>query len=94
MPQMQSLPKKRIRETKTFFFRTGLDYLGSLKVRISEEIKKVWICLYTYLVTRAVHLEIVQDLSAQEFILCLRHFVAQRGTPEETSVVMLHRSTS
>ena len=33
--------------------------------------------------TRAVHLELVQDMSAQTFLLCLRRFIATRGTPEE-----------
>ena len=26
--------------------------------------KKIWVCLFTYLVVRAVHLEIVEDMSA------------------------------
>lgn len=82
MPQMPSLPRKRMSESKPFC-KTGLDYLGPLKIKISEDIKKVWVCLFTCMVTRAVHLEIVQDMSAKEFILCLRRFIAQRGTPEE-----------
>ena len=32
-------------------------------------------------VTRGVHLELVEDLSAREFRCCLRRFVARYGSP-------------
>ena len=59
---------------------TGVDFAGPLYVRDGEE--KVWLCLYTCCVTRAVHLEIVPGLSAQTFILCFRRFAARRGLPQ------------
>ena len=31
---------------------------------------------------RAIHLEIAESLSTQDFIHCLRRFIATRGTPE------------
>ena len=40
---------------------------------------KIWICLFTCCVTRAVHLELVLDLSAVTFIQCLKRFSARRG---------------
>ena len=35
------------------------------------------------MVTRAVHLELVQDMTTEEFLLAFKHFIAQRGTPVE-----------
>ena len=42
---------------------------------------KVRIALFTCAVTRAVHLELVADLSAPTFRRCLRRFIARRGVP-------------
>ena len=41
--------------------------------------KKVWICLYTCCVTRAVYLDLVPDLTAEAFIRCFKRFSARRG---------------
>ena len=46
-------------------------------------IKKVWICLFTCLATRAIHLELVHDMTTDEFVLCFRRFISQRGCPAE-----------
>ena len=42
---------------------------------------KVYITLFTCCVTRAVHLELVDDLSVETFKRCLRRFIARRGMP-------------
>ncbi|XP_045206117.2 uncharacterized protein LOC123558303 [Mercenaria mercenaria] len=76
MPPMPPLPEMRVNKAKPFS-KIGLDYTGPL------QIKKVWVCLFTCMVTRAVHLEMVQDMSTEEFLLCFRRFVTQRGSPSE-----------
>ena len=40
---------------------------------------KVWICIFTCLVTRAVHLDIVPDLRTETFVQCLKQFAAMRS---------------
>ena len=41
---------------------------------IQTEEKYVWVCLLTYIAVTANHLQIVADLSAEEFLLALhRH---------------------
>jgi transposase InsO family protein len=42
----------------------------------------VWILLFTCAVIRAVHLEVVTELSANHVLLAMRRFVARRGKPK------------
>ena len=51
------------------------------KVLSYEEIpcNKMWICLYTCAVTRAVHLELVWGLTTEAFIRSFRRFISARG---------------
>ena len=48
-----------------------------------KEKGKVWICLFTCCSTRAVHLDVVQDLSAPTFLHCLKPFKPRRGIPSQ-----------
>lgn len=82
MPQIPSFPEERVGQS-TPFARTGLDYLGSISIKTAGNARKVWVCLFTCVVTRAVHLEIVQGMTTSEFLLCLRRFIAQRGKPDK-----------
>lgn len=84
MPHMVPYPPSRIEESAPFSF-TGLDYLGPLYVKVNGEssTRKVWVCLFTCLAVRAVHLELIHDMSGEEFLLCLRKFIARRGKPKE-----------
>ena len=75
LPSMPPLPGKRIREA-TPFSRTGLDYLGPFYIRTKDETQKVWVCLFTCLVVRAVHLDLILDMTTEEFLLALRRFIS------------------
>ena len=82
MPDMAPLPKTRITEAVPFS-RTGLDYLRPMYIKTCDGQKKVWVCLLTCLVTRAIHLELLLDMSAEEFLLGFRRLKSQRGCPSE-----------
>ena len=43
---------------------------------------KVWMCLFTCLTVRAIHLEWVTDLTRTQLLRCIRRFVSQRGKPD------------
>ena len=62
------------------FMHTGVDFAGSLYVRQPDGTSsKTWICLYTCCVIRAVHLDLVLDLSTAAFIRSLKRFASCRG---------------
>ncbi|XP_060588487.1 uncharacterized protein LOC132743910 [Ruditapes philippinarum] len=82
MPPMAPLPPSRV-QVSPAFSRIGLDYLGPLNIKYNEELKKVWICIFSCMITRAIHLETVQDMTSEEFLLAFKRFIAQRGTPCE-----------
>jgi hypothetical protein len=65
------------------FSYTGVDFAGPLMVHTDQKssLTKVWIALFTCYVTRAVHIDIIPDLSTVAFIRCLKRFVARRGLP-------------
>ena len=76
------LPEFRVKEAPPFAY-CGVDFAGPLYIRVAEEAEssKVWICLYTCCVTRAVHLELLPDMSAQTFLRSFKRFTARRGIP-------------
>ncbi|MEW8544134.1 MAG: hypothetical protein AB2693_11425, partial [Candidatus Thiodiazotropha sp.] len=82
MPSMPPLPTKRVSQSAPFSY-SGVDYFGPLYIKTKTETKKVWICLYTCLVTRAIHLELMSDMSTEQFLLGFRRFLARHGMPEE-----------
>ena len=43
---------------------------------------KSYICLFVSFSVKAVHLELVSDLTSDAFISCLRQFIARRGKPK------------
>jgi hypothetical protein len=71
------LPKDRINEAPPFSI-CGLDFAGPLYVKDSKGVKKSYIVLFTCGVTRALHLELVHDMSTDSFLLAFRRFLARR----------------
>ena len=49
---------------------------------LKPTIVKVYVSVLLSLTVKAVHLELVSDLTSEAFIACLRHFIAQRGKQE------------
>ena len=82
MPVMAPFPKSRVSQAIPFS-GTGLEYLGPILVKYCGETRKRWICLFTCIVTRAVHLELLQDMTTEEFLHGFRRFISTRGTPTQ-----------
>ena len=81
-PPPPPLPLFRVKEEPPFSY-TGVDFAGPLYIQSFEVTKsnKAWICLFTCLVTRVVHLDITTDLSTDTFIRCLKR--SRRGLPHK-----------
>ena len=80
-PRSAALPEFRVTETPAFS-KVGVDFAGPLYVKErTTTMKKVYIALFSCCVTRAIHLELVEDLSTGAFIRALRRFAGRRGTP-------------
>ena len=63
------------------FETTGIDFAGPLWIQENGVSKKTYILLLTCATTRAVHLELVPDMTNETFIRALRRFISRRGVP-------------
>ncbi|XP_073947156.1 uncharacterized protein [Choristoneura fumiferana] len=81
LPSAPDLPNERVSYSAPFTY-CGLDYFGPLYVSTPNGKQKRWVALFTCLAVRAIHLEIVNDLTAEECLLALRRFAATRNTPK------------
>ena len=63
------------------FSTAGVDYAGPHNVKVNRQTKKMYVCLFTCATTRAVHLELVPDLSTETFVLAFRRFIINKGMP-------------
>lgn len=78
------LPSKRVSEDPPFT-HVGLDFARALFIgdrnstERANESSKVYVCLFTCALARAVHLEMTRDLSVQTFLLVFRRFASRLG---------------
>ena len=79
-PNPPPLPKHRVQMMEPFTV-TGIDFTGALYIRAPEGENKVYICLFTCASTRAVHLEVVTDLSEETFLQAFRRFSSRKSLP-------------
>ena len=73
------LPAARVQPSAPFSV-IGLDYAGPLYCADHPEVK-YYLLLITCAVVRAIHLELTESLSLDDFIMAFRRFCARRGCP-------------
>lgn len=80
-PDPPPLPQDRLQCSSPFSV-TGVDFTGALYVKGTGGTEiKAYLCLFTCASTRAIHLELVPDLTEKSFILAFRRFVSRRSLP-------------
>lgn len=80
-PIMGPMPVERITPFLRPFSYTGLDYCGHYFVKNGRKEEKVWIILFTCMCSRAIHLEVVNNLKSYNCLLAISNFINRRGIP-------------
>lgn len=79
---MGDLPKVRVTPARAFL-HTGVDFAGPFNISMSKgrgiRTQKAYICVFICMSTKAMHLELVSDLTSEAFIAAFKRFVARRG---------------
>ena len=63
------------------FQKARVDFAWPLYIKKGKVSVKVYICLFTCVVSRGVHLELEESLSVSDFMLCFGRFSGRRGVP-------------
>ncbi|XP_020556659.2 uncharacterized protein LOC110014220 [Oryzias latipes] len=77
-PKMSDLPEDRMEMSPPFTY-CGMDCFGPFYVRDARKELKKYGLLFTCMSSRAVHIELLDDLTTDAFINALRAFIAIRG---------------
>ncbi|XP_071051383.1 uncharacterized protein [Onthophagus taurus] len=79
---MGDLPDFRVTRTRPFA-AIGLDYAGPYLIKDSKSTRcvelKAYLCIFVCLATKAVHLELVTQLTSEAFMNAFKRFVSRRG---------------
>lgn len=85
--KMSELPSDHLTVSPPFTY-VGVDTFGpwsivSRRTRGGSATSKRWAIMFSCLVTRGIHIEVVEDLSSSSFINALRRFISLRGPVKE-----------
>nr|XP_034177277.1 uncharacterized protein LOC117602863 [Osmia lignaria] len=79
---MGDLPAARVTESRPFS-SVGVDYCGPFFIKERKHRNrskiKVYVAVFICLAVKAVHLEVVSELTTEAFLAALRRFIARRG---------------
>ncbi|XP_070138639.1 uncharacterized protein [Drosophila bipectinata] len=79
---MADLPEFRVQPARCFL-HTGLDYAGPVSIKTSTgrtpRFGKAWFAIFVCLSTKAIHIELVSDLTTSAFIAAFKRFWSRRG---------------
>jgi hypothetical protein len=80
---MGPLPSSRIHMTYRAFDQAAVDYTGPIKTiqGRGKKRQKRWLCVFTCMATRAIHLKVAFGLDTDSFLNALARFTSRRGTP-------------
>jgi len=81
-PIMGDLPKVRVEPSRAFS-KVGVDFAGPFYIKASlrrnAPTNKAYACIWVCLATKADHVEVVGDLTAQAFLNAQQRFCDRRG---------------
>lgn len=81
-PIMSDLPPYRVKPNRPFTY-CGVDYAGPFQLKDGKyrnrKIIKGYACVFICMSTKAIHLELVTEMTSKGFINALERFVSRRG---------------
>jgi hypothetical protein len=81
-PVMGNLPACRLQPCRPFI-KSGVNYAGPFIIKEGvykrKRLLKAYIALFVCMTTKAVHIELVSDLTTDAFLATLKRFIARRG---------------
>lgn len=81
---MGNLPESRVTFTRCFY-STGCDFAGPFLTKQvnsrSKILRKTYLVVFVCMGVKAVHLELVSDLTTDTFLAAFNRFVSRRGIP-------------
>ncbi|XP_030602936.1 uncharacterized protein LOC115792515 [Archocentrus centrarchus] len=80
--KMSEFPRQRLEPSPPFTF-CGMDCFGPFLTKQARKVHKRYGLLFTCLCCRAVHIEMLDDMTTDAFINALRCFIAIRGAVSE-----------
>ncbi|XP_015925133.2 uncharacterized protein [Parasteatoda tepidariorum] len=79
---MGTLPRERV-NPKYPFLHSGVDYCCSFQIKYKHHRKgnfqRIYVAIFVCLASKAIHLEVVSDLTTDAFLATLKRFAARRG---------------
>ncbi|CAK9799145.1 hypothetical protein ANTPLA_LOCUS1910 [Anthophora plagiata] len=82
---MGDLPRARLHASRPFE-NVGIDYCGPLYIKErrfrNQKRLKVYTAVFVCFLTKALHLELVSDLTTEAFLAALKRFISRRGRPK------------
>lgn len=82
---MGDLPQARSNPSRPFC-HTGVDFTGHIMIKSSKgrgiKCTKGYVAVFVCMATKAVHLELVSDLTTSAFLAALKRMAARRGKPD------------
>ncbi|XP_058465271.1 uncharacterized protein LOC131438898 [Malaya genurostris] len=82
---MGNLPEVRVNPSPPFS-KVGIDYAGPFMLKLggrSTKLYKGYVVVFVCMVVKAIHLELVSNLSTDQFIAALQRFSSRRGLPSD-----------
>ena len=84
--QVGQLPKERPTPGHVFS-KVGVNYAEPLLIKVGPTqkptVRKVYVCVFVCVAVKAMHLELVTELTTETFLATLRRFTSQRGRPTD-----------
>ena len=83
---MGQLPSSRSNPARPFH-HTGVDFTGYVDIKLNKgrgaKTTKGYIAVFVCMATKAVHLEIVSDMTTSAFLAALKRMASRRGKPQQ-----------